>query len=231
MPISAKQLLLCLLVLLYVLPSKGQDTRAQPLTPEAWQVLTSDKAFSYKDQKEAKKLPQKEQKENPLSKAMAQLLQFFSSPTGKTLVWLSLIAFVVFVVVKVVLGNNSTLFRKQPRKLVAEKADHGEQPSDVHGTDWAQLFAQSMELGNQRLAVRYSFMHMLQVLEQHRCISFRTDKTNHDYYYELKDQELRTLFRSLANQYEYAWYGEYTLSDTALKAYLHTYNTLKSTLG
>ncbi len=86
-----------------------------------------------------------------------------------------------------------------------------------------------MQANEARLAIRYSYMLLLQLLQQKGQIQYRPDKTNYEYYHELNETYKKD-FRILTRQYEYAWYGNFEVAEDSYRRYMDTFNHLKKTL-
>jgi hypothetical protein len=132
-------------------------------------------------------------------------------------------------VYKLFVGNNSVL---SGRKRKLEGGDAGtEVKEDIEANNWEELMQQASHNNDARLAVRYSYMWLLQILQQKNLIQYSADKTNYEYYRELAETTYRQPFRTLSKQYEYTWYGKYELSQTAYNDYLSQFHNLKKQLG
>lgn len=197
----------------------------------AWQRLSTDKDIvRYKDLVEVEAEPEKQdsnQEEPAFLKVLAAIFRFFSGTTGKALLWIFVACVVLYIIYRLTAGQGRFSFRKE--KKFSEGTNDGA-VEDVEGTDWDSRLNQAISAGDIRAAVRYSYMHTLQLLQERDLIRYRIDKTNHDYYYELADTPFRQPFRQLSRQYEYAWYGNYPLTPQAWEEYLQTFRTLKSNL-
>ena len=74
--------------------------------------------------------------------------------------------------------------------------------------DFDKLIAEALRKGDFRLAIRYSFLKVLKVLQVKGKIDWHQEKTNHDYYLEIPDGDKQKYSRILY-YYEYIWYGEF----------------------
>ena len=110
-----------------------------------------------------------------------------------------------------------------------EAQEPGEE--DLYGSNWEALLQKTMRNNDTRMSVRYYYMWLLQLLQESQLIQYRTDKTNHEYYMELKEDSCRQPFRQLSRQYEYAWYGNYPLSSDAFRDYINLFNNLRNQMG
>ncbi|MGO4911068.1 DUF4129 domain-containing protein [Leeuwenhoekiella sp. W20_SRS_FM14] len=68
---------------------------------------------------------------------------------------------------------------------------------------------------NYQLAVRYYYLLLLQKLANKDIIDWQVQKTNADYVYEIKNNELRIEFTKLTRIYDFIWYGNFEVSESA----------------
>ena len=110
------------------------------------------------------------------------------------------------------------------------KEDAPQEEEDITNTNWEALLQKASANNDLRLAVRYSYMWLLQLLQEHELIKYRGDKTNYEYYSELAGTNYKQSFKQLSRQYEYTWYGNFLPSDTAYQQYLSLFGNLKTQL-
>jgi hypothetical protein len=222
-------LLISLLVILLLPPMRTLSTAeaAEPITEQQWQQLTRDKAFGYRDKKEMSEVKKEDASANILSDAMTALLVFFSSSTGKAIVWCGFFLLLGYALIKIFLGTKTGLFRST-KKIAKEDAD--EEPlehEDLLQNNWERHLQKAIREGNMRMAIRYSYMLLLQMLQENHYIHYRSDKTNYDYYNEITHKPYKQPFRQLTREYEYTWYGDYPVSPENYKEYMDRFNQLK----
>ncbi|RYD58980.1 MAG: DUF4129 domain-containing protein [Sphingobacteriales bacterium] len=199
------------------------------VTDEQWQELANDKAFSYAGEKET--VEQINQQEpNIFTSGLMSLISFFSSSFGRVLIWTVFFVFIAWILFKVF--SNQGLFAPRSQKL----SDDEPMPTPNHEddlllADWEKRMQHAMKAGDMAMAIKYSYLHLLKLLQQKDLISFRSDKTNYEYYHELRDATYRKPFKQLTNQYEYIWYGKYPVSEQQYSEYMSTFNTLKAKLA
>lgn len=220
-----------LICILYILlqPAGAPVFAAQAITSIQWQQLTSDKAFSYKNDIETAQTP-KEYKPGVLEKIFGAILAFIGSKQGNILVWIIVIGIVTFVIYRVFLHKDSFLFDRN-KKIKTNTAPEQEDEKDLTATNWETLLHDAVNKNDLRLAVRYSYMRLLQIMQQRSLIQYRIDKTNAEYYSELNDPSYKQPFRQLSRQYEYTWYGHFALSPTAYNEYKNLFDNMKKQLG
>jgi hypothetical protein len=83
---------------------------------------------------------------------------------------------------------------------------------ELASMDYAALCRSAESAGQYREALRYTYLHVLQLLDQAGLINYRPDKTNRAYRLELERTDLRDGFAQVTRAYERAWYGGYSVS-------------------
>jgi hypothetical protein len=205
--------------------------KAMP-TDQQWQQITSDKAFGYKDEKE---FIQKEEK--PVNRSepwiislLLGIIRFFTSLAGHIILW-GLLAILVGYVLYRILSGEGRIFARKNRKMVEEEHQAVISEEDLLESNWDDKLRAAISAGNTRMAIRYSYMRLLQILQSRDLIQYRQDKTNTAYYHELSGNAIRQEFRQLTRQYEYTWYGNYLPSSDGFETYMNTFNGVKKQLG
>lgn len=134
---------------------------------------------------------------------------------------------VVYFIARAVLQKEGVwIFGRSGKKIIATDVD----AENIHEMDFATLIEKTKSDEDYRLAVRYYYLWLLKKLSAREIISWNWDKTNTDYYYEIKDNNLRDDFKYLSYLYDYSWYGEFEIDEKAFgkaeKAFRKTINTL-----
>lgn len=84
---------------------------------------------------------------------------------------------------------------------------------DIHGVDFIQRIAEAEGRGDYKLAVRLWFLRILKSLSDKDQVFFRPDKTNYDYYIELRGTAHQPAFRELSLVYDHIWYGDFPVDE------------------
>ena len=207
-------------------PDSTQEADAVPViynnnTPSAagWKTVTGDSAYSYKNKVEyvAIKEPPP-QRESAFIRFLTWIFLFFASAAGTVFLIILLVIIVGFILYRILNGEGSRLFGRDSKNL--QDADTVVTGEDLFTNNWDARLQAALKEGNMRLAIRYSYIMLLQMLQQHELIQYRQDKTNSEYYRELSGNDYRQPFRQLSRQYETAWYGAYLPSEEAFGEYM-----------
>ncbi|HLS30707.1 MAG TPA: DUF4129 domain-containing protein [Flavobacteriaceae bacterium] len=79
----------------------------------------------------------------------------------------------------------------------------------MRSEDIPKLIEQAQAEQNYRLAVRYSYLLILKILKDKNLIDYQYQKTNQEYQYELKQDEMAVQFDVITRLYEFIWYGDF----------------------
>lgn len=74
------------------------------------------------------------------------------------------------------------------------------------------LIQRALEEENYRMAVRYYYLHVLQLMSKKGIIAWEIQKTNQDYTLELQQPELIQPFANTTRLYNYFWYGTFPIN-------------------
>ncbi|MBN9401112.1 MAG: DUF4129 domain-containing protein ['Candidatus Kapabacteria' thiocyanatum] len=134
-------------------------------------------------------------------------LAFDNPDLASLLKWMILAAIIVFVVVMIVRGRNSSPLAPGDVRLQGT-FDPDAAVEDITAVDFDRLTGEAIAAGRYREAIRWQYLHMLQELERADLIDWRPDKTNTHYRRELRPKPVFTAFDAAVRIYEEVWYGE-----------------------
>ena len=102
---------------------------------------------------------------------------------------------------------------------------------NIHEINFDAEIEKAIAQHNYRLAVRLLYLKCLKQLSDDELIRWQTDKTNSAYIYELNDPSLRQAFTLLTRQFEYVWYGGFTIDSHAFKNINQLFQNFKKQLA
>ena len=127
----------------------------------------------------------------------------------KVLFYIGISALLIILINQYMKGNLKHLFvGKNPVKPESFSI-HQAKADEEHLN---QLIQQAIKNNDYGLAIRYLYQKNLRNLQKHGYITWKKNKTNHDYVYEIKQDELRKIFREVTRYYEYTEYGNFSIS-------------------
>ncbi len=139
----------------------------------------------------------------------------FDGPRGdfsgavKVIFWVLIVGVATFLIFQLFKVNWRLLFKKRSdkAKVVAEQEIPIEE--DINRMEFEDLLQAAIDAGRFRVAVRLLYLRALRQLSDQALITWRKEKTNHEYIREIKDLGLRPVFSDVTLIFEYIWYGEF----------------------
>lgn len=101
-------------------------------------------------------------------------------------------------------------FRKGKAVLATEEEEGRE---NIHEIDFQAAIAEALKTQEYNKAVRLLYLSALKELSTRELIHWQPGKTNYQYQQELKALHLQAPFRQLGHFFEYAWYGDFRMSE------------------
>lgn len=95
---------------------------------------------------------------------------------------------------------------------------------NIHEMDFDNLLQEATDKKEYRLATRLVFLYALKLLSDHHLIDFTPGKTNHDYVAELQPGELKTGLNELSFYFDYAWYGNFAITEGQYQKIKNTFS-------
>lgn len=118
------------------------------------------------------------------------------------------VAFVIFVVVKIIGAEN--IFSKKAKETILHYDVLNE---NIHEIDYEKELQRLVAERKYRLAVRLLYLQALKKLSDADIIQWQPDKTNYNYLTEISRPELKTDFSKLTTQFDYIWYGDFPVDE------------------
>jgi Domain of unknown function (DUF4129) len=154
--------------------------------------------------------------ENPLAKfwywLMRKLSAFFQSSSYEN--------FWQYVILATIGGFALWLLYKSEflggifgRKAQDDPLSYNRITENIHELDFNKLIDEAVENHNYRLAIRLYYLKTLKQLTDKQLIHWQPTKTNRIYVDELGNLRLKADFEQLTSQFEYVWYGDFTVSE------------------
>jgi hypothetical protein len=182
------------------------DSKIEVRTSDEVKKLYDDEAFNY-NRKFA------EPPENLLDRLFYWLSRFFTKVSeGGLTAWIfyGVLVLILIVVLMQLLGYKyDTLFLRNKKMSSSEIEVFDE---NIHSLDINDMIQKAIREGDFRKAVRYAYLKLLKTLDNNQLIEWKADKTNHDYFREMRASNHFDHFTQLTRTYEYVWYGEFDIN-------------------
>jgi hypothetical protein len=131
----------------------------------------------------------------------------YSGSFIKYLVILIVAALVIFAVIKVI-GLDLNIFAGKSKVV---DVPYDESLENIHEISFNEEIEKAIANRNYRLAVRLLYLRSLKLLNDRELIDWQPEKTNQAYIDELIDLERKQQFKVLTLQFEYIWYGDFSI--------------------
>lgn len=141
------------------------------------------------------------------------ITSFFENATGvnigRILLYVIGIALVVVLIMMLLKVNAFKVFYSGQG---AARTGYNVIEENIHEMDFETLIQQAVDQKNYRRGVRLVFLFALKLLSDKHLIDWQQGKTNHDYVAEVSEAELKKGLNELSIYFDYAWYGNFTVS-------------------
>ena len=195
---------------------------------EALEAYKAEAEFQYQEEV-------KIDKESWLARLSRQIREFLFGEDGargvtffRILVYLIGIAALILIVLGLLKIRITGIFGKSARKTGVAFEELNE---DIHEMDFDQLVQEAVDQGNFRRAVRLHYLRSLKVLSDRELIEWRPYKTNHDYQTELRTTPWAKDFDELTRDFEYVWYGDFSLNSEEYQSVASVFKDFQQKLG
>ena len=136
---------------------------------------------------------------------------------------------VVYFIVKAIINKEGNwVFGKSSDKNIIPVTDI---ENNIYETDFKTLIGSAESENNYRLAIRYYHLWLLKTLSKAEIIDYDVEKTNSDYYFEIKQEDTKKEFSYTSYLYNYIWYGEFDIDESqfnkAKNAFTQFLNSIK----
>lgn len=138
---------------------------------------------------------------------------FLNSFAVKFFFWAIAIFFIGFILYKLFLTGG--LFAKGNAK--SDDGPSNKEPEILNESEYNVLIDEAELKNDFNLSIRYLYLQSLKKLAHSELIIFSPDKTNNLYVQELAGRSYQQEFAFLTLNYEYVWYGRFTIDITRYK--------------
>ena len=132
-----------------------------------------------------------------------------TTPIGKIIVYILIGAIIVYALLKLLKTDVRRTFYANTDTVDLPYEVHKE---NIHEIDFETLIKEAVEAGEYKNAIRLIYLFALKHLADKHLVEWQPGKTNHDYLYELKQEDIKEGFGSLSFYFEYAWYGDFPIT-------------------
>lgn len=130
----------------------------------------------------------------------------------------------LFFMIKAFLKHKGILLFQRKDKILAYTTAEA---ADFEVFNFEQAILDAYNADDKRNCIRLSFLYLLQKYRNAKLIEWHPEKTNYQYYLELKDSKTKQKFKALVKIFDAIWYGNYTVSE---EMFQRAYTTFKQSI-
>lgn len=140
-----------------------------------------------------------------------------------------LVAFVIYLIAKALLNKEGrwVFGRSSDAKIIR----YDDIANNIHQQDFKKLIATAKQSHDKRLVIRYYYLWLLQKMTDRQLIEWDIEKTNSDYYREIKSAAAKDRFAYVSYLYDYVWYGEFELDDATYQKTCNAFENAIQSVG
>jgi hypothetical protein len=159
----------------------------------------------------------------------------FQLPAGlmSVLMYAILAIIIVFILYQIFKNAGGFSFGKEKAKIkfdASEENPETENMDDISNNNFPNLIEKAKSEADYRKAIRFYYLWVLQKLSDKNLINWNKDKTDYDYFLELKNHSIKEDFSVNTYIYDYTWYGnlnpDKSQFDLAETIFMRTLNKL-----
>ncbi len=220
-----RNLYLLLVMLILSFSSKASNDSCLKISETRWNTVSKEKNYieTYTDDDETKeKKRKKKKKETSIGKRPSIDFGGF-----KYVFYIIIAGAIIFLVVKILQNINSSPNIDVDKGRVYTLSEVEDKMLDI---DLDKILNNALLAADFRLALRINFLIIIKMLSLSNKIIWKKEKTNWEYFNELKDPTIALKFKEIVEPFETIWYGEHELSESQFNKLQHAYNVFKNKL-
>lgn len=157
-----------------------------------------------------------------ITKVLSKIFSFSDNKATSGLIEIVLKIIAVLIIIFVVYLIVKSILNKEGQWIFGKNSDRGLLTYDdiernLQTADFQKLISNALQTDDRRLCIRYYYLWLLKRLSEQEIIVWDIEKTNSDYLYEIKNDQIRTDFQYLSYVYNHVWYGEFDLDSVSFE--------------
>jgi hypothetical protein len=185
----------------FALKDTNFTAKQRQIAPEEVKKITSDDAFWYAN----KPMPKdKEVEESNTTPAWLKIV--------RVVFWVLVVGCFVAILVMFLTNSKAWVFKPRAKKIIGEEPEvMDDAEGNIFDIDFDKRINKALDVQDYRLATRLLFLRLLRSMAEKNIIKYSIDKTNLDYLFELGSTKYYKDFSAAARNYEYVWYGNFSM--------------------
>ena len=144
------------------------------------------------------------------------------------LMWFIIIGGFVAILIWFLMSGNIRLYQKKAPEINTVKDELNTE--NIFDIDYGAEIDKAINQNDYRFAIRLYYLNLLKELAQKTIINYKQERTNSDYVLQLWGTVYYTEFFKLTRNFEYAWYGQFPVSEEVFQSIRDSFQTFKNRL-
>ncbi len=191
------------------------------VTEKEWNKVSKGKDYTETYKEDETKEKEKDKPKSDFKMPSADLGGF------KYVFYLLVAGAILFLVVKIIQNINASPSIDIDKGRVYTLSEVEDKILEI---DLDKILNDALAAGDYRLALRIHFLIIIKALSLSGKITWTKEKTNWEYYHEIKDQALALKFKDIVEPFETIWYGEHELTESQYNRLKPSYESFKNKL-
>jgi hypothetical protein len=154
----------------------------------------------------------------------------FEKPWFSTLLWIIIIGTFIGAIGWYLSTNDTAIFRKR-NTVVAATAEDDTMPDDIFAINYQKELDRATAGKDYRLAIRLMYLRLLKSSAEKNIIQYAQERTNFEYLSQAHKTSYYNEFFRLTRNFEYAWYGKFTVTDQAFEKIKNDFDNFNNKLS
>ncbi|WP_289062060.1 DUF4129 domain-containing protein [uncultured Zobellia sp.] len=140
-----------------------------------------------------------------------------------------LLGVLIYILIRFFLNINASALKQASKNKALVSLS--EEEHIIKNENIQDLINQALSQKDFRLAVRYSYLHVLKLMSEKELISWELQKTNDDYLKEISKTDLQSPFTAITRLYNFTWYGGFYIDETAYQKAKGTFESIEKIIS
>lgn len=212
-------LFVCILVLTNVFA--GTKDSCLSIKETEWNNFVKDKDYT-------ETFKEFDTKESKVEKSTTTKMPSLDLGGFKYVFYILVAGAILYVIVKILQNINSSPAIDLDKGRIYTLSEVEEKILEI---DLNEILNNALLNKDYRLALRINFLIIIKMLSLKGKINWTKEKTNWEYYHEIKDPSIAIKFKEIVVPFETIWYGEHELTEAQFNRLQPSYESFKNQVG
>ncbi|TAH26025.1 MAG: hypothetical protein EAZ07_04850 [Cytophagales bacterium] len=194
------------------------------VSEKEWKELSQDQSY-------IETYIEREQKNDQKTSTSSGInLPNFSFEYLEDIIYIIVFLSILLLLIKIIVSSsrNKVNINQKAKNITSKPIDKIE--DKIHELDLEKLLEEALSANSFNMALRIHFLIIIKLLSEKGQIKWSKEKTNWEYFSEIRDPNLSSQFKKIILTFESIWYKEIVLSEPQYVGLVPDYLSLKTQL-